>query len=93
MTIKEEDVEHAANLARITLTPEERKSSIKEFKSIIELFSRLDEVEEDVEPTYHVLPLKNVFREDVAGECLTTDEALSNAPRREGDYFRGPRIV
>jgi len=93
VTIEEKDVEHVARLARIALSPEERKSSIKEFSSILGLFSQLDEVEEDAEPTYHVLPLNNVFREDRAGECLTTDEALANAPRREDDYFRGPRII
>ena len=93
MTIEEKDVEHVAWLSRIALTPEERRLAAKELSSIIGLFSQLDAVEEDAEPTYHVLPVSNVFREDLAGECLAVDEALANAPRREGDYFRGPRIV
>ena len=93
MGIEEKDVEHVANLARIALTPQERKASIKEFTSIIELFEKLDDIEEDIEPTFHVLPIENVFRDDEAGECMTIEEALANAPRKEDGYFRGPRIV
>ena len=48
---------------------------------------------EGVEPTYHVIGLNNVFREDEATEPLPQEEALRIAPRHEKGYVKGPRIV
>lgn len=48
---------------------------------------------EDVPPTSHPLPLSNAFREDVVGETLTNDEALSNAPDAEDGQFKVPAIL
>jgi aspartyl-tRNA(Asn)/glutamyl-tRNA(Gln) amidotransferase subunit C len=92
--ITREDVEHIGWLASIRIEDEEKDEFVKQFNSILEYFHQLDEVETDgVEPTYRVVDLANVFREDEAGESLTQGEALRNAPRRENGYFKSPRIV
>ncbi len=88
-----EDVYHTAELAKIEISEEEAKKFREEFEKILEYFNILDEVEEDVEPTFHVLPLRNVFRDDIPGECLSQDEALMNAKHKEEGYFKGPRVV
>ena len=88
-----EEVYHTAELAKIEISEKEAEKFRKEFESILEYFDILDEVEENVEPTFQVLPLKNVFREDEPGECLTQDEALKNATHKEEGYFKGPRVV
>ncbi len=88
-----DDVYKIAELAKIEITKEEAEKFQKEFESIIEYFGILDEVEEDVEPTFHVLPLKNVFREDIPRKGLTQEEALANAKHVENGYFKGPKIV
>jgi len=88
-----EDVYHTAELAKIEITEEQAEKFRKEFEKIIDYFNILDEVEEDVEPTFHVLPITNVFREDAEGECLSQEEALSNAKHKEEGYFKGPRVV
>lgn len=88
-----EEVYHTAELAKIEISEEEAEKFRKEFKSILDYFNILDEVEEDVEPTFQVLPLRNVFREDKPGECLSQDEALKNATHKEEGYFKGPRVV
>ncbi len=88
-----EEVYHTAELAKIEISEKEAEKFRKEFESILEYFDILDEVEEDVEPTFQVLPLKNVFREDEPGECLSQDEALKNATHKEEGYFKGPRVV
>ncbi len=88
-----DDVYHTAELAKIEITPEEAEKFREEFNSILEYFNILDEVEEDVEPTFQVLPLRNVFREDEPGKCLTQDEALKNATHKEEGYFKGPRVI
>jgi len=57
--------------------------------------SKLNEVDtKDVLPTSHALPtLKNVFRPDLMKPSLGTDEALVNAPSREGKFFKVPQII
>jgi aspartyl-tRNA(Asn)/glutamyl-tRNA(Gln) amidotransferase subunit C len=91
--ITRDDVYHIANLAKIEISDEEVDNFRKEFQNILDYFNILDEVEEDVEPTFQVLPLKNIFREDKPGECLRQEEALENARHREEGYFKGPRVV
>lgn len=92
--ITKEDVEHISWLASIKIEDEEKDEFVEQFNSILEYFHQLDEVDTDgVEPTYRVVNLANIFREDVAFESLTQEEALKNAPRRENGYFKSPRIV
>jgi len=88
-----EEVYHTAELAKIEISENEAEKLREEFESILNYFNILDEVAEDIEPTFHVLPIKNVFRADVEGESLSQDEALKNATHKEGGYFKGPRVV
>lgn len=92
--IDKEDVEHVAWLARLDLEEEEMERFTGQFADILEYFEVLDDVPDDVEPTYHVLGLQNVFREDRADRerMLTQEEALENAEEKEDGYFKGPRI-
>jgi len=91
--IDEDVVRHIANLSKIELRDEEVEKFKEDFKKIIEFFDQLDEIEADVEPTYHVLPLKNVFREDTPRKTLDREAVLANAKHRENGYFKAPRVV
>ena len=92
--ITREDVEHISWLASIKITDEEKDEFVGQFNSILEYFHQLDEVEtEGIEPTYRVVDLANVFRDDTTFKSLSQEEALKNAPRRENGYFKSPRIV
>ena len=82
--ITKEDVEHISWLASIKIEDEEKDEFVEQFNTILEYFHQLDEVDTDgVEPTYRVVDLANIFREDVARKSLSQEEALKNAPRRE----------
>ena len=48
---------------------------------------------DDVEPTSHALPLRNVMRPDEVKPSLTQDEALASAPEADGGRFRVPKII
>ena len=92
--ITREDVDHIGWLATIKVAEEEKDDFVAQFNSVLDYFHQLDELDtEDVEPTYRVVELVNVFREDETAESLPKEEALRNAPRREKDYFKSPRIV
>lgn len=94
MVITEKDVDHVALLGRLKLTDEERHLYTGQLNNIMEHFDRLKElVTDDVPPTAHVLPLKNVFRVDRTGPDLGQEEVLALAPDRDGNYFKVPRIV
>ena len=48
---------------------------------------------DDIQPMAHVLPVSNVFREDVVKESLSRELALSNAPLKDDGYFRVPKVL
>jgi len=88
------DIEHVAKLARLTLTADERSALATQLGQILEHAARVGEVAAaDVPPTASPIPRVNVLRDDVAEPSLPVDEALRNAPERDGDRFRVPRIA
>ncbi|MHA1370051.1 MAG: Asp-tRNA(Asn)/Glu-tRNA(Gln) amidotransferase subunit GatC [Promethearchaeota archaeon] len=92
--INEDTVQHLAELSRIQLTEEEIKEFTKQLSKILEFFSQISELDtENIKPTYHVLDVKNVFREDVFKKSLPQDVALSNAPEKEDGFFKAPKII
>ncbi|MEW6661043.1 MAG: Asp-tRNA(Asn)/Glu-tRNA(Gln) amidotransferase subunit GatC [Bacillota bacterium] len=94
MTITKQDVEHVALLARLALNDEEIEAYTQQLNSILGYMEKMNALDtKGVEPTAHVLPLKNVFREDVNKPGLPQDEALVNAPDKEAGQFKVPRIV
>ena len=62
-----DEVKHVANLARLAITEEEAEKLTNELDAIISFAEQLNELDtENVEPTSHVLDMKNIFREDVS---------------------------
>jgi aspartyl-tRNA(Asn)/glutamyl-tRNA(Gln) amidotransferase subunit C len=92
--IQESDVRHIAHLSRLNPTDDEVRLFAGQLSAILEYVGQLNEVETtDVPPTAHALPVHNVFRPDVPGACLAPDEALANAPAREGSFFTIPKVL
>lgn len=88
------DIAYIARLARITLTGEESTRFSAQFGRLFDFIRELQSLDvSDVHATAQVIPLSNVMRDDEVKPCLTQDEALSNAPAREGPYFKAPRIL
>ena len=88
------DIEHVAKLARLDLSDEEIARLRTQLAQILEHAARVGEVAAaDVAPTASPIPRANVYRDDVPEPSLPVDEALRNAPERDGDRFRVPRIA
>jgi len=88
------DVVYIANLARLALTDEEIKRLGKQLNDILDYINKLNEVNtKDVESTSHVLPLQNVDRDDSVKASLPIQEVLKNAPSKEGDFFKVPKVI
>ena len=94
MAISPKEVELLSHLARIQLTPEELTRFAGQLEEILSYVEKLKSAKtEGVPPTSHVLPLSNVFREDKLQPSLPTDQALADAPEKEGPYFKVPRVI
>ena len=92
ITIKE--VEHVANLARLTFDEKQKEKLAEQLAEILDYIEQLNELDTDsVQPTSHAIPVKNVVRPDVVKASLTQDEALSNAPSNVDGLFEVPKIV
>jgi aspartyl-tRNA synthetase len=92
--ISEREVKHVAKLARLRLTDPEADSYQKDLNAVLEHFETLQELDtEMVRPMSHVLEIKNVWREDKPGKSEKAEPLLSNAPMKESDYFRVPKIL
>jgi aspartyl-tRNA(Asn)/glutamyl-tRNA(Gln) amidotransferase subunit C len=92
--ITTETIAHLANLARIALTPEEIEKLSGELGAIVDSVAKVSEVATpDVPATSHPIPLSNVYRPDVAGVTLTTEQALAGAPEHDGSRFKVSAIL
>jgi aspartyl-tRNA synthetase len=92
--ISPEHVRHIARLARLKLTDSEVLLYQKDLNAILEYVETLGELDaENVRPMSHVIPMKNVWREDKPGKAGKAEEILSNAPEREKDFFKVPKII
>ena len=89
-----DEVKHVANLARLAITEEEAEKLTNDLDAIISFAEQLNELDtENVEPTSHVLDMKNIFREDVSKPGLPVEEVLKNAPDHENGQIKVPAII
>ena len=91
--IEIKDVEHVAKLARLELTEEEKVKFSKQLGDVLGYVDEMNEVDTtSVQPMSHAVEFSNVMREDVEIYEQTREELMSNAPDREGDFFKVPKI-
>jgi aspartyl/glutamyl-tRNA(asn/gln) amidotransferase, C subunit len=93
-TITKEEVNHIAHLSRLEIQEDEVDGYIEKLEKVVDLFNELNSVDtENIKPTYHVLDLVNVFREDVAQEGMNREEVLKNSKETEAGQFKVPTII
>ena len=94
MKITEEIVDHIAHLARLEFEGDKKQAIIQDMENIISFMDKLSEVNTDnVEPLIFMTEGYNNLREDVAVVSITQDEGLKNAPKKDSDYFRIPKVL
>lgn len=87
-------IKKVAKNARLSLTEEEIKKFLPQLKEILDVFSKLNEVNTDkVEPSFQPIEVKNVFRDDVVEESLDEEEVFLNVKNKKDGYFKGPKAV
>ena len=94
MKITRQDVENVALLSRLEMTAEELEAYSGQLNAILEYVDVLNKLDTTrIEPTAHVLQLKNVMRPDEVKPSLPQELALSNAPEAEDGYFKVPKVM
>ena len=94
MKITEETVDHIAHLARLEFEGERKVAIQSDLERIITFMDKLQEVDtENVEPLIFMSTEINRVREDIPADTVTQEQALKNAPQRDSDYFRIPKVL
>ena len=92
--IDEEAIRHVALLARIELTDEQVATFGRQMADVVAYMDKLQDLDTDgVEPMAHALALQNVFGDDEVVESLPPEVALANAPARDGDFYKVPKVI
>jgi aspartyl-tRNA(Asn)/glutamyl-tRNA(Gln) amidotransferase subunit C len=94
MKITNDIVAHIAHLARLEFEGVESESVRMDLENIVAFMDRLNAVDTSgVEPLVFMLDEVNRLREDNASSTINREEALKNAPKKDSDYFRIPKVL
>ncbi|MEW6258575.1 MAG: Asp-tRNA(Asn)/Glu-tRNA(Gln) amidotransferase subunit GatC [Thermodesulfobacteriota bacterium] len=94
MSLTSETVLHVAQLARLELEFDAIGTFARQMAAILDYVDELNRLDTTgIEPTFHVLPITNVFRDDIPANHLEREQALANAPDRDEGCFLVPIVV
>ncbi len=94
MKITDEKIEALAHLSRLSFEGIEKESIKKDLENILDMCEKMKSVDTDgVEPLIYMTNAQNVLRKDVVSQEITREEALKNAPKKDSDFFRVPKVI
>lgn len=94
MKVNPETIDKIAHLARLDVKEEEKQGLLDDMNKILTFMDKLNEVDtSDVEPLIYMNDEVNVLREDVVNHEINRDQALKNAPKQDGKFFRVAKVI
>lgn len=94
MKISKEEVEKLAHLARLDFSEAEKISMQADMDKILGFVDKINELDlEGVEPLVYLNEDRNIMRADKVEQLISKDDALRNAPEKDSDYFRVPKVL
>lgn len=94
MSLTKKEVEHIAELARLTLSDEEKEQYREQLSAILDYAQRLLALDtEGIPPTSSVLPPTSVLRTDEVKPPLSTDAVLKNSKHTQDNQFQVPPVM
>jgi aspartyl-tRNA(Asn)/glutamyl-tRNA(Gln) amidotransferase subunit C len=92
--IDQAQVKKVAKLSRLQLSESEVDEFTHQLSAVLDYMEKLNELDTaKIEPLAHCLPITNIFREDSVKQSLGTEKTLANAPQRDGNFFKVPKIL
>ena len=87
-------VDEVAHLARLEFTEEGKIEILNDMNRMLAFVDKLNEMDTNgVEPLIYMTDEVNVMREDEPKDTLTQKDALKNAPKKDSDYFKVPKVI
>jgi aspartyl-tRNA(Asn)/glutamyl-tRNA(Gln) amidotransferase subunit C len=94
MKVNSETIDKIAHLARLEVQDAEKQGLLDDMNKILTFMDKLNEVDTStVEPLIYLNEEINVFREDEIKQEISTDIALKNAPKADGNFFRVAKVI
>ncbi|MEP7265520.1 MAG: Asp-tRNA(Asn)/Glu-tRNA(Gln) amidotransferase subunit GatC [Bacteroidota bacterium] len=94
MDVTKESVDQLARLARLNLSEEEKEELAGDLKRILDFVEQLKEVDTDgVKPLIFLNDNTESTRSDESISTITREEAFTNAPDHNEEFFRVPRVI
>jgi aspartyl-tRNA(Asn)/glutamyl-tRNA(Gln) amidotransferase subunit C len=94
MIVNEATVDRLAELSRLSFDAAEKEQILNDLNKIIGFVEKLNEINVDgVEPLIYMTPETNILRKDTVIQTLSHEEALMNAPAKDSDYIRVPKVL
>ena len=94
MKIDKKTIRKIAHLARLEFKDKDEEAIIKDLNKMLEWVGKLNELNtEGIEPLTHLSEEVNVMRKDELKKHISHEQGLKNAPKKDSDYFRVPKVL
>ena len=92
--ISSSDVRKVAQLSRLELPDDQIQTYTEQLEEILSYVDQLQEIDtENIPPTTRAVEVVNAMREDIVEVSCSREDLLNQAPQREGDFYRVPKIL
>lgn len=92
--IDHKTVDEVAHLARLEFDADAKDEMVKDMNNMLAFVEKLNELDTTgIEPLIYMTDEANVLREDVVKQTISQKEALLNAPKKDSDYFKAPKVI
>ena len=94
MKIDSKTVDKLADLAKLEFDDASKQEIIKDLNRIVTFIEKLNELDtSSVEPLIYLTDETNIMREDEVKQEITQHDALKNAPKKDSDYIKAPKVI
>ena len=94
MEINDDIIDKLSDLARLKFEGEDRNKIKADLERMIDFIDKLNEIETDVvEPLVYMTEENLEPRKDMVKDELEQNAALKNAPSKDSDYFKVPKVL
>jgi aspartyl-tRNA(Asn)/glutamyl-tRNA(Gln) amidotransferase subunit C len=94
MKVSLETVDNLAKLSKLHFEGDQKESMRQDLENILEMCEKLQTVDtEGVEPLIYMTNSHTILRPDTVVQEISHQEALKNAPKKDSDFFRVPKVI
>ena len=94
MKIDQKLISRLEHLARLELSDDQRQGIQKDLNNILQMVEKMNELDtENVEPLIYINEQQNIWRTDEVKGQVSREEALKNAPDKNEEFFKVPKMI